>query len=97
MNFQNVDSKEIDIVINAMEEKNYNPGQAVIQQGDNGNYLFIVESGYKKIDNKDKLLRAYGSGECFGELALLYNAIRAATVKTKTKYILWTLDRETFN
>ena len=97
MNFQNVDSKEIDIVINAMEEKNYNPGQAVIQQGDNGNYLFIVESGYKKIDNKDKLLRTYGSGECFGKLALLYNAIRAATVKTKTKYILWTLDRETFN
>ena len=41
MTFQNVDSKEIDIVINAMEEKNYNPGQAVIQQGDNGDCLFI--------------------------------------------------------
>ena len=78
MTFQNVDSKEIDIVINAMEEKNFNPGQAVIQQGDNGDCLFIVESGelecYKKINNKDKLLRTYGSGESFGELALLYNA-----------------------
>jgi cAMP-dependent protein kinase regulator len=84
-----------------MEEKTFNSGQTVIQQGDLGDCLYIVENGeldcFRKIDNKDKLLKTYGPGESFGELALLYNAPRAATVKTKTKSILWSLDRETFN
>lgn len=36
-------------------------------------------------------------GEAFGELALLYNAPRAATIKAKTDCDLWVLDRNTFN
>jgi cAMP-dependent protein kinase regulator len=36
-------------------------------------------------------------GEAFGELALLYNAPRAATIKAKTDCHLWVLDRNTFN
>lgn len=36
-------------------------------------------------------------GEGFGELALLYNAPRAATITAKTDYTIWKLDRDTFN
>lgn len=36
-------------------------------------------------------------GEAFGELALLYNAPRAATIIAKTKSVLFALDRECFN
>lgn len=39
----------------------------------------------------------YGPGEAFGELALLYNAPRAATLKCTTDCSLFVLDRETFN
>jgi len=42
-------------------------------------------------------VKQYGPGDAFGELALLYNSPRAATVKAKTKAVLWSLDRETFN
>jgi len=42
-------------------------------------------------------LKEYQPGEAFGELALLYNAPRAATIVSKTDCILWSLDRETFN
>jgi cAMP-dependent protein kinase regulator len=37
------------------------------------------------------------AGEAFGELALLYNAPRAASIKAKTDSVLFSLDRETFN
>lgn len=42
-------------------------------------------------------LKEYNPGEAFGELSLLYNAPRAATIKAKTEADLWMLDRQTFN
>lgn len=42
-------------------------------------------------------MKTYKPGESFGELALLYNAPRAATIISKTNSLLWALDRETFN
>ena len=41
-------------------------------------------------------LKTYQPGEAFGELALLYNAPRAATIISKTDCKLWQLDRNTF-
>jgi cAMP-dependent protein kinase regulator len=40
-----LDRKELEIVIAAMEEKKYDKGVAVIKQGDQGDNLYVVESG----------------------------------------------------
>lgn len=77
-----MDDKDKNTVIDAMEEKKYNRGETVIQQGDAGSELYIVETGHlectKKFDNEpqEKLLKNFNPGEVFGELALLYNAPR---------------------
>jgi cAMP-dependent protein kinase regulator len=42
-------------------------------------------------------MREYESGGVFGELALLYNAPRAATITAETESVLFALDRGTFN
>jgi CRP-like cAMP-binding protein len=39
----------------------------------------------------------YREGESFGELALLYNAPRQASIKAAEDSVLWSLDRNTFN
>jgi cAMP-dependent protein kinase regulator len=101
--FSNIDQKDVNIIIGAMEEKIFEPDDVVISQGESGECLYIIESGeldcFKKFNpNEDKkYLKTYKPGESFGELALLYNAPRAATIISKTKSILWALDRETFN
>lgn len=101
--FSSLDNKDQEIIVNAMEEKIFTPGTVAIQQGEEGNELFIVESGKlecKKVFNQQeepKFLKFYQPGEAFGELALLYNAPRAATIKAVNESKCWCLDRETFN
>jgi len=101
--FSCLEEKEVEIVINAMGEVKFSQGSTVINQGDDGDNLYIIDSGhldcYKKFSNleKAKYLKTYEPGESFGELALLYNAPRAATIVAKENCILFALDRETFN
>ena len=101
--FNSLEDKELKTVIDSFEEKKYTAGQAVITQGEEGDVLYLVDSGELtcekvfKAGDPPTYLKTYVPGESFGELALLYNAPRAATIKAKTDALLWALDRECFN
>ena len=101
--FSALSEAEKDIVIGAMEEYKCTVNDVVIQEGDQGDCLFVVGSGTlscsKIFPNKvdPTFLKAYQAGEAFGELALLYNAPRAATITANEDCVLWKLDRDTFN
>jgi len=101
--FNNLEEQELKSVISAMGERKIKKGDTVIKQGDLGDDLYIVELGeldcFKifKQEEGEIYLKTYTKGEVFGELALLYNSARAATIKAKTDVLLWTLDRETIN
>ena len=100
--FAALENKEKDILVDAMEEKKILNGKWIINQGDDGDNLYVVDQGtlecYKKFGNDDpKLVKVYNPGESFGELALLYNAPRAASIRAVTDCVLFALDRETFN
>jgi CRP-like cAMP-binding protein len=43
--FMGLDDNEMEVVIDAMDEKNVAPGQNVIVEGENGNELYVVEEG----------------------------------------------------
>ena len=101
--FNNFDDQEISTIVDSLEEKHYKKDDYIIKQGDNGDYVYIIEKGElicEKVFNKGDpptYLKTYKEGELFGELALLYNAPRAATIYAKTDCVLWALDRLTFN
>ena len=75
-------------------------GDRLITLGDEGDFLFVVESGSlecrKEIEGVDTVLKVVGEGDVFGELALLFGAARAATVKAVSAALSWALDRQQF-
>lgn len=82
--FMGLDDNDLKVVIDAMDEKKAPANEFVIKEGDNGDVLYIVESGElsctKVIDGKETYLKNFNPGDVFGELALLYNAPRAASI-----------------
>lgn len=78
------------------QERVLKPGDVVIKQGDQGDAWYIVETGTFDIIVNGAKLASRGPGDAFGELALLYNCPRAATVVATTAARVWALDRVTF-
>jgi cAMP-dependent protein kinase regulator len=99
--FSNLDENDLKIIIGAMKEVQCEPKKRVINQGDDGAFLFVIESGtFDCLINKDGgevVVKTCESGDFFGELALLYNCPRAASVESKEAAVVWQLDRDTFN
>lgn len=76
-------------------------GENVIVQGDIGDIFYLVEEGtvdvYIKKNGADEIkVHTYKPGDSFGELAIMYNAPRAATCRVATEATLWQLDRVSF-
>jgi cAMP-dependent protein kinase regulator len=101
--FSGLDEREKQIVVDAMEEKKCFKKEVVIKEGDEGDCLFVVAQGTLtctkvfKGNSDPTFLKRYEPGEAFGELALLYNCPRAATITSDNESLLYVLDRQTFN
>ena len=101
--FTALNKEEFKIVLDAIEEVTGKAGEVIIKEGDQGDCMYVLESGSLDCTkvfsgNKDPtFLKEYVPGEGFGELALLYNAPRAATITAKTDFVIYKLDRDTFN
>uniref|UniRef100_A0A8P4FWA8 cGMP-dependent protein kinase n=1 Tax=Dicentrarchus labrax TaxID=13489 RepID=A0A8P4FWA8_DICLA len=83
-------------MVDCMYEKVYTEGQVVIQEGEPGNYLYVLAEGLLEVIQNGKLLGEMRPGTAFGELAILYNCKRTATVKAVSQSHIWALDRQTF-
>lgn len=99
--FAALGDSDMNIVIGAMKEVNATAAQRMINQGDSGDFLFVIESGILdckiKIGGEEKVVKTCEAGDVFGELSLLYNCPRAASVDAREACVLWQLDRDTFN
>lgn len=100
--FSTLDLDQMKIVIDAMESKKFKAGEVIIKQGDDGDEFFELASGvcecYLDLMNGQapRMVKRYDPGDGFGELALMYNCPRAATIKAATDCHLWAMDRMTF-
>jgi hypothetical protein len=73
-----------------------NSGEVVVREGEPGDRFYLIAAGELDVTNGDALLRIVSEGDGFGEIALLRDGIRTATVSARGPAILYVLERAPF-
>eukprot|EP00591_Stephanopyxis_turris_P006642 CAMPEP_0195513064 /NCGR_PEP_ID=MMETSP0794_2-20130614/4814_1 /TAXON_ID=515487 /ORGANISM="Stephanopyxis turris, Strain CCMP 815" /LENGTH=312 /DNA_ID=CAMNT_0040640987 /DNA_START=92 /DNA_END=1027 /DNA_ORIENTATION=- len=94
--FASLSVRERRLLIDAMIPERIFAASLIIQQGDIGDYFYVVEDGHVAFIVDGNHVGACARGGSFGELALLYNCPRAATCVANTDCRLWKVDQHTF-
>ena len=99
--FRSLKANVISQIVNSMFEVKVPNGRTIIHEGEDGDNFYVVTAGkfdcIKEIKGQPVKLLEMVPGMCFGELALLYNCARAASICATTDSTVWALDRESFN
>lgn len=82
----------------AFETKEYEKGDVIVKQGEKGDQFFVIEEGEAVVTKDGAVVNSLKPGSYFGELAVLYQTPRAATVTVQSpKLKVAVLDADAFN
>ncbi|XP_070544121.1 cGMP-dependent protein kinase 1-like isoform X3 [Ptychodera flava] len=93
---KNLDVSQVREIVDCMYLKTFQKGQLVIKEGDASAHFYVAAEGELEVSKGNKVLGTMGSGKVFGELAILYNCTRTASVKAVTDAKIWAIDRKAF-
>jgi CRP-like cAMP-binding protein len=78
--FSGLDDKEAAKIAPLFKERTYTPGETMAEEGKHGVGFFVIESGTAKVTVHGEERRTLGPGTHFGEVALIDDGVRTATV-----------------
>ena len=82
--FQGLDNRELGRIASSMKQRTFQAGDTVTAEGQGGVGFFVIESGEAKVTIGGKDRRTLGPGDYFGEVALLTDSPRTATIMAET-------------
>ena len=102
--FESISDKDLDYVIGAMSRELFATGEVLIKEGELGEKFYVIEEGRCNVlqkvpesaSGKEIVVGEIEAGYCFGELALLYDTPRAATIEAAETCRIWSVSRDTF-
>jgi len=101
--FRGLDAETLRALILSMQERTVDAGAVVISQGEDGDFFYVVDAGAlncyvreEGVEPPGRHVMSYLPGNTFGELALMYNTPRAATIVANEPTVLLAIEREVF-
>jgi CRP/FNR family cyclic AMP-dependent transcriptional regulator len=99
--FEQLDDDDLDEIASHLIERRFPRNATVMEEGLTGDYMYVIGEGRVKVtklseDGREKILEMLGEGAFVGEMALLDQGPRSATVKTLVPTVLLALSRHDF-
>lgn len=100
--FSSYSKDEQNAIVDAFEAKSFAAEEYIIRQGENGEEFYVIQSGLLNIwvkgasGQSTKVNTQLGPGQSFGELALMYNTPRAASIQANTDCVVWCISRSIY-
>jgi len=99
--FENLADSDLDILLQHTTKKSYPKNAILIHEGDTSGSMYIIETGKVKVylsddEGKEVILKIQGPGSCLGEIALLDDEPRSASVVTLEKSTFHVITKEDF-
>jgi CRP/FNR family cyclic AMP-dependent transcriptional regulator len=83
--FSGLDPRELETIARTVHERTFAPGEVVAQEGQGGVGFFVIREGNAKVEVGGEEVRTLGPGDHFGEIALITEGPRTATVKADSE------------
>ena len=87
--FAGLDKKELEQIASSLRERRFKAGDTVTQEGAGGVGFFIVEEGEAEVDVGGEVRGVVGPGDYFGEIALINESPRTATLTARTDMVCY--------
>ena len=94
--FRNTSINKIIQICSLMKKEKFDPNEYIFEKGDVADKFYVIKKGSVIVWNNDKRIRELEKGNCFGELALLSNEPRSATLQAKDYTTLYVLEKNDF-
>ena len=78
--FADLDRRELQGLVSSMKERNFNAGQTIAAEGQTGIGFFVIAEGNAKVSQGGEERGSLGPGDYFGEIALIDDGMRTASV-----------------
>jgi len=89
--FDGMDRRQAEQIARLLKERRFAKGETVIMEGSGGSAFFIIDSGQATVSSKGVGLATLGTGDYFGELALIDGGPRSATVTAASDLVCYGL------
>lgn len=94
--FQGMTSRDLSVIGRRLHKLSIQKGAVIIQEGDMGDSLMIMDGGRAGVYRNGQPLGEVKRGDCFGEMAILTQGVRTATIRAEEDVLLWRLDSSVF-
>lgn len=80
-----MDDLRLAAVVEAMKPQDFAAGSLIVREGETGSHLFVSDYGQFEVLKSGQVVKTFGPGAAFGELAILYKAKRFASIRCEFK------------